>query len=520
MYKKSVSVTELDGSKPKIVKLGGKQIALFKTENGIVASNNRCPHQGFPLSEGHMSDDCVLTCNWHNWKFDLKSGETLVGGDKLRRYPVEIRDGSIWIDIEDPSPEEVSGQCLANLADCFDNHEYDRMAREIARMLKVGADPMAAIRTTIIATHDRFEFGMTHAFAAAADWLSLYDTRASDDVEKLAALVEIVGHMAWDSQRQRQFPFTPAQLPFDGAALAAAIENEDEDRSSALINGGIEAGLTYADFEPFLATAALSHYADFGHAAIYTYKAGQLIARLGDDVLKPVTHALVRMLIYVSREDLIPEFKAYGPALASWGSGDKEVSKIGYSGVKPTLDAIVNFSAQPPIEIYQTLLDQLSEHMLHFDLQYQDQYTQSVSNNVSWLDFTHGITFANAARNLCTKYPDLWPAALLQMGCFIGRNSPFTDSEIDGESWQVSDGAAFLKSQFTALFDHANPEYIVSCHLVKFLSAVDEELTHAPDAGFKDNLLSATNRFLNSPLKRKHVRRIAKQALDFVTLED
>jgi len=32
----------------------------------------------------------VLTCNWHNWKFDLASGETLVGRDPVRAYVTEI----------------------------------------------------------------------------------------------------------------------------------------------------------------------------------------------------------------------------------------------------------------------------------------------------------------------------------------------------------------------------------------------------------------------------------------------
>ena len=33
-------------------------------------------------------------------------------------------------------------------------------------------------------------------------------------------------------------------------------------------------------------------------------------------------------------------------------------------------------------------------------------------------------------------------------------------------------------------------------------------------------VLASLNRFLNAPLKRKHVRRTAHQALDFVALED
>jgi nitrite reductase/ring-hydroxylating ferredoxin subunit len=82
-----------------IFKHGRKQIAVFQTEKGIYACNNRCPHEGYPLKAGTLSEGCILTCNWHNWKFNLASGETLVGGDQLRRYPVTVQDGAVWLDL-------------------------------------------------------------------------------------------------------------------------------------------------------------------------------------------------------------------------------------------------------------------------------------------------------------------------------------------------------------------------------------------------------------------------------------
>ena len=82
-----------------LVKIEGKAIALFNSNGKLYACNNRCPHEGYPLMEGVLTKHCLLTCNWHNWKFDLESGETLVGGDRLRRYPVEQRGDAIWIDL-------------------------------------------------------------------------------------------------------------------------------------------------------------------------------------------------------------------------------------------------------------------------------------------------------------------------------------------------------------------------------------------------------------------------------------
>src|SRR4051794_1729311 len=65
-----------------------RQIAVFATADGVFACNNRCPHEGYPLSEGSLGTGCVLTCNWHNWKFDLKTGANLDRGEAVRIYPV------------------------------------------------------------------------------------------------------------------------------------------------------------------------------------------------------------------------------------------------------------------------------------------------------------------------------------------------------------------------------------------------------------------------------------------------
>ena len=47
-----------------------QHVALFAGDGDDVwACDNRCPHEGYPLVEGNLTDGCILTCNWHNWKF-------------------------------------------------------------------------------------------------------------------------------------------------------------------------------------------------------------------------------------------------------------------------------------------------------------------------------------------------------------------------------------------------------------------------------------------------------------------
>jgi hypothetical protein len=43
----------------------------------------------------------------------------------------------------------------------------------------------------------------------------------------------------------------------------------------------------------------------------------------------------------------------------------------------------------------------------------------------------------------------LWPAVLLQLACFIGRNAIYADSELDTAAFAVDDVADFLAPSMT-----------------------------------------------------------------------
>lgn len=516
----AASLSELREKGRMIVKIAGKQIALFHGPKGVFACNNRCPHEGYPLVEGTLTDGCVLTCNWHNWKFHLETGETMVGGDKLRRYPVTVDRDRVLVDVTDPPAAETRARALSSLKDSFRRHEYDRMAREIARLEKAGGAPETAVAAAIDWTHEQLEFGVTHAHYAAPDWLALRDAYARAPGDRLAAAVEIVGNLAWDTLREPPYPYPKDPVPYDPEGLAAAIEAEDEPRAAGMVRAAFAEGRTFTDLKAPLARAALAHYADFGHAAIGVLKADQLIDRLGAAEL-PLTLALVRALIFARREDLIPEFRHYGEALAAWdGTGGARPTAADFRGlsVNAALDLCVEASGDPA-QLYDALLQALAEAMLHFDLDLQERTEIPVSQNVGWLDFTHTLTFANAARHLCAADPALWPAALLQMACFLGRNVRYVDYDQDMSAWAVDDRAAFFETAAAGLFDHAQFDYITSTHRLKVLMAVGDEVENRPDAAWTGPLLAAANRYLGAPLKRKHVARTARQAMAFVAAE-
>ena len=325
-WTRAADLDRLQPSRPIAVKLHGKHIALFLHQGEVLACNNRCPHEGYPLVEGALDADCVLTCHWHNWKFDLKTGATIYGGDNLRVYPVKVEDGAVWLDTRDPPAAERIERALQHLDQAMAEYDIARIARELARLGAAGAGPELALARAIQGTHARLRDGMTHAYAAADAWLALRDTLAGE-TERLACAMEALGYIAYDTLREPAYPFTAERAPWNAEAFAAAVESQDEDGAAALLNGALAQGLHFADLEPALAAAALAHYNDFGHTLIYLMHVRRLIERLGTEVQqvqeleRPLLLAWLRSLILATREDLLPDFRHYADALAAWPAG-------------------------------------------------------------------------------------------------------------------------------------------------------------------------------------------------------
>ena len=58
------------------VSYGDLDLLVAHLENGILVTDDRCPHMSAPLSLGRL-EDCVVDCPLHNGRFDLCTGETV-----------------------------------------------------------------------------------------------------------------------------------------------------------------------------------------------------------------------------------------------------------------------------------------------------------------------------------------------------------------------------------------------------------------------------------------------------------
>jgi len=520
----ALSAAELDAKGKVVVRHEGRQFLVLRTPDGVFACTNRCPHEGYPLSEGVLTDGHVLTCNWHNWKFDLASGQTLVGGDQLPRCPVEIRDGRVLLEIAPPDPEAIRRKVLAALPKALEDVDQRRLVREVARLAPIGADPVDAVRCAVDWAADRLEFGTTHAVAGAPGWLKLYDRASTAADEKLAALGEILGHFADDVRGVERFPFPTGRAPWDETRFLAAIEAEDEPGALAILRGALGEGLSPRDLMPALVTAALSHYADFGHSLIYAVKTVELARRLGAGSTEPLFSMLLRSLIYAAREDRLPEFRDYATHREAWGrdTSDK-MTPLGATALrgksaKSAMSVVAGWGGRyTPEAIFAVLVEAAAWILLHVDERVLTRVDAALADNVGWLDFTHALTFADAARTAVDLRPELWSATLLQLACFIGRNSGYVDPELDDRPYAVSDLREFMARRTAGLFDHGRDRFIISVHLVKTLLAGEALMAALPDKA--PLIAAALNRVLDAPMKGRHVLRTARQMRDLVAQE-
>jgi len=95
---KVASLADIPLGGTKAFKLDEKRsVALFNVDGRIYATNNQCPHMGYPLTRGTVRHG-VVTCDWHGRSFDLEGGGCFMTGcDDLETFPVELRNGEVWI---------------------------------------------------------------------------------------------------------------------------------------------------------------------------------------------------------------------------------------------------------------------------------------------------------------------------------------------------------------------------------------------------------------------------------------
>lgn len=93
----------VEGKPRRVTPPGGERIALVLHKGELYALHGVCRHQGGPLDEGHVIDDC-LTCPWHGWQYRPETGQSPPPfTEEVPLYPVKVEGDRVYVN---PTPLE------------------------------------------------------------------------------------------------------------------------------------------------------------------------------------------------------------------------------------------------------------------------------------------------------------------------------------------------------------------------------------------------------------------------------
>ena len=98
-FVKVTSKNEIKSGKGKVVEVNGKNIAVMNDNGEFFAMDSACAHAQGPLSEGSLENGKV-TCPWHAWEFDCKTGKCAENNAEVNVYEIKIEGEDILVNPE------------------------------------------------------------------------------------------------------------------------------------------------------------------------------------------------------------------------------------------------------------------------------------------------------------------------------------------------------------------------------------------------------------------------------------
>ncbi len=521
----------------KMVKVDGHRVCLVRTSTGVHAIDHACPHEGYGLTQGDLDlDGDLLTCAWHNWKFRVSDGECVLGEEAVRVHEVEIDDGgAIRVVLARPDPEAMRPRLLESLRSGIRRDYRGQVARDVVRLLKVSTDPGQMVWEAVAHGAPRAEFGWGHSIASATDCLAMVDLYEGDQ-RALPIVQGIVGIAETERDRPvNELPSPAVGGRVDRPSFRAAVEAERVVDAQRLVLAAIERGDTADDLRPWFSGVVSDHHLSYGHGAIYSQKAFELLDMIGWDRAGTVLPHLVPTIVYGTREDKLPYMRPFMKALASVDLGDLAAvdADPGWEDDGTLLGALLGDDRTAPLDasvaalragagvdnVLDVVVTAVSERMLRYDTAGEFDF----ADDFGWLDITHGITYAHAVRwhhrealeRGAGPDPDLVRLALFTafLAHWTGRHEWHTRV---GERAEVDPGPASLvaygeRVQRESLLD-GTTAFIVHAHAVKTSRAAAIEAL-----GMRSALpLDAVARFLAAPRLERFVAATVERSIDFL----
>jgi nitrite reductase/ring-hydroxylating ferredoxin subunit len=265
-------------------KAGATPLCVFWSDGAPFALDDRCPHMGFPLHRGTVESGLV-TCHWHNARFDLRSGGTLdPWADDVRSYPVEIEDGRVVVVVTPDADRR--GHLQERLAEGLEQGITLVMAKAVLGLLDAGVPANEIVRVGV-------DFGTRYRENGWGAGLTVLTAMANvlpllDPADRPLSLVAGLAFVSRDTRgRPPRFPLSPLRGGPPPEQLEAwyrrFIETRSADAAERTLATAVQAaGDDLAPVADMMFAAATDHvFLDGGHTIDFTNKAFEVLDHVG-----------------------------------------------------------------------------------------------------------------------------------------------------------------------------------------------------------------------------------------------
>lgn len=158
-----------------LVSVNGREVGVFRVDGGYFAMLNRCPHLGGPLCLGQLVNkvsspapgvvdldrsQTLLTCPYHNWEFDIRTGQSYFDPDNLhaRAFPIEVEGGAeVQTEIDSGKTGMVKGPYQAEMVDVAVDDDY--IVLSFKARARQAAKPSASADDSTASAHSHSKEG-------------------------------------------------------------------------------------------------------------------------------------------------------------------------------------------------------------------------------------------------------------------------------------------------------------------------------------------------------------------------
>ncbi|QKY20031.1 Rieske (2Fe-2S) protein [Halolamina sp. CBA1230] len=402
----------------------GTPVVVFHHEGEFRAVNNRCPHMGFPLSEGSV-DEGVLTCEWHHARFELSCGDTFdPWADDVESYPVRVVDGTVYVDPDPQRDEPPAVHWAERLEDGLEQNLRLVLAKSAIGLLRADVDPVEPFETAVVFGTKYREGGWSSGLTILTALLNRLPDLDEDDRERALyqGLAQVASDCADQPPKFDQEAFEATDVPFSRLKswFRENVEVRDADGAERVLRTAVAADCTPEQLTEMLTAAATDHrYLDTGHRFDHLNKATEALDHVGWDhpETADVLASLVRGLATAERSEELSSWRQpddlAGRSAESFDRLDEMVAAgEGQEWVEPE-DFIDRLHSEEPETVYAALDDAIRGGATVEQLARAVTFAAgkrvagfSTANEFSdWNTVHHTFTYANAVHRAAQRAP-------------------------------------------------------------------------------------------------------------------